>query len=258
MKYHYIYYSYEEWGRGYIGKRSCKCKPEEDVRYFGSYRDKTFKPTQKIILETYDTAEEALDAEIKLQRFFKVVENSHFANQAYQTSTKFFYVMTSEEARNNTIKINQNRTPEQRKEISRKGGKARMSSMSPQQRSQLAIKANMHKTTEQRRESARKVFANWTSEQLSERARKANASLTPEQRSERSRKANASRTLEQRRESARKGKSNMTPEQRSEATRKGSNQKWQCIETGFISSPGSLSNYQKARGIDTSKRIRIN
>lgn len=239
---HYTYYSYEEWGRGYIGKRSCKCKPEEDVKYFGSYTDKTFQPTQKIILETHDTAEEALDAEIKLQRFFKVVENSHFANQAYQTSTKFSYVMTSEEARNNTIKINQNRTAEQRKEISRKAGKVRMASITPEQRSKLAIKANSYKTAEQRRESARKVFANWTSEQLSERARK----------------AHASRTLEQRRESARKGKSNMTPEQRSEAARKGSNQKWQCIETGFISSPGGLSNYQKARGIDTSKRIRIN
>ena len=60
-KYHYTYYSYEEFGRGYIGKRSCPCKPEEDVKYFGSYSDKTFEPTQKIILETYDTAEEAIE-----------------------------------------------------------------------------------------------------------------------------------------------------------------------------------------------------
>jgi hypothetical protein len=30
-----------------------------------------------------------------------------------------------------------------------------------------------------------------------------------------------------------------------------------CIETGFISTPGSLTNYQRNRGIDTSKRKRI-
>ena len=48
-KYFYVYYSYEPWGRGYIGKRECWCLPEEDVKYFGSYRDKTFKPTEKII-----------------------------------------------------------------------------------------------------------------------------------------------------------------------------------------------------------------
>jgi len=49
MKHFYVYYSYEEYGRGYIGKRECKYLPEEDVNYFGSFKDKTFKPTQKII-----------------------------------------------------------------------------------------------------------------------------------------------------------------------------------------------------------------
>ena len=34
-------------------------------------------------------------------------------------------------------------------------------------------------------------------------------------------------------------------------------QKWMCLETGFITSPGALGRYQKARGIDTSKRKRI-
>ena len=50
-KYFYVYYSYEEFGRGYIGSRICKCLPEEDIKYFGSYKDKTFNPTEKIILE---------------------------------------------------------------------------------------------------------------------------------------------------------------------------------------------------------------
>jgi hypothetical protein len=36
-----------------------------------------------------------------------------------------------------------------------------------------------------------------------------------------------------------------------------SSQRWECIETGFISTPSGLSKYQKKRSIDTSKRIRI-
>jgi len=87
---HYVYYSYEEWGRGYIGSRTCKCQSKDDVKYFGSFLDKTFNPTQKIILkEYYNTREEAYADEIVLQNYYKVVQNSHFANRAYQTSTGF-------------------------------------------------------------------------------------------------------------------------------------------------------------------------
>ena len=89
-EYHYVYYSYEEYGRGYIGSRSCKCLPEEDVKYFGSFKDKSFKPSLKIILKSdYATREEAYADEIILQEYYKVVENSHFANRAYQTSIGF-------------------------------------------------------------------------------------------------------------------------------------------------------------------------
>jgi hypothetical protein len=88
MRHHYVYYSYEDFGRGYIGSRTCDCLPEED-RYFGSFYDKTFNPNNKIILEVFDTREEALDAEIKLHQFYDVARNSHFANQSKQTSTGF-------------------------------------------------------------------------------------------------------------------------------------------------------------------------
>mgnify|MGYP006270387995 CR=1 FL=1 len=91
-EYYYTYYSYEEWGRGYIGSRGCKCKPENDVRYFGSFKDKTFKPTQKIILkDDYASRTDAYADEIILQQFYKVVENPHFANKSYQTTTKFYF-----------------------------------------------------------------------------------------------------------------------------------------------------------------------
>ena len=34
-------------------------------------------------------------------------------------------------------------------------------------------------------------------------------------------------------------------------------QRWMCTETGFITSPGSLTHYQKSRGIDTANRVRV-
>lgn len=53
----------------------------------------------------------------------------------------------------------------------------------------------------------------------------------------------------------------LPPEQLGENGRKGSkktnSQKWECTETGFIANPGNLTQYQRARGIDTSKRIRL-
>ena len=93
MKHFYVYYSYEEYGRGYIGKRECDCLPEKDVNYFGSFHDKNFNPSQKIILETFDSVEEALEAEIILHNFYEVDKNPHFANKAKQTSTKFYYCL---------------------------------------------------------------------------------------------------------------------------------------------------------------------
>ncbi len=51
-----------------------------------------------------------------------------------------------------------------------------------------------------------------------------------------------------------------TPQQIIEDTRMGgkttNSQKWMCTETGFVSTPGPLTRYQKARGIDTSKSNR--
>ena len=93
---HYVYYSYEEWGRGYIGVRSTKLDPQEDP-YMGSFRDKHFKPTQKIVLQTFSTRKEALNAEIILHNFYQVHINSHFANRSKQTSAGFCREGMSEE-----------------------------------------------------------------------------------------------------------------------------------------------------------------
>ena len=83
----YVYYSYEQWGRGYIGSRVKEgCYPGES--YLGSYSDETFKPTDKVILFT-GTAEECLAVEVKLHAFFDVVLSPHYANRARQTSAGF-------------------------------------------------------------------------------------------------------------------------------------------------------------------------
>jgi hypothetical protein len=88
-KHHYVYHSFEEWGRDYIGIRSCDCLPEEDTRYFGSFKDKTFKPTGKNILFVCETRQEVAEIEIILHDFFDVAVNPKFANRSKQTSTKF-------------------------------------------------------------------------------------------------------------------------------------------------------------------------
>ena len=90
MENHYVYYSYEEFGRGYIGSRTCDCLPKND-NYLGSYTDETFNPTNKIILETFSTREEALQAEVNLHKFYQVDKNPHFANKSRQKTTGFYY-----------------------------------------------------------------------------------------------------------------------------------------------------------------------
>jgi len=78
-------------------------------------------------------------------------------------------------------------------------------------------------------------------------------------------------TLEQKKEAGRKGGKrsviknkeskigifSLTQEQLSENAKKANSQKWMCLETGYITNAGALSKYQKARNIDTSKRVRV-
>jgi hypothetical protein len=46
-------------------------------------------------------------------------------------------------------------------------------------------------------------------------------------------------------------------EDKSKAAKKANSQRWMCLETGYVSNSGGLSNYQKKRDIDTSKRVRV-
>jgi hypothetical protein len=162
------------------------------------------------------------------------------------------------------------------------GGEGASGMGTPEQRSDRARKVAASLTSEQRSKIVRKLAegrARMTPEQRSEAAKKGQATRTPEQRSEVAKKGQATRTLEQKSEAlrnlaegrarmarmtpeqrselVRKGQATKTPEQRSEASRKGNAQKFQCTETGYITNAGALSKYQKARGIDTSKRKKL-
>jgi hypothetical protein len=87
---YYVYFSYEEWGLGYIGQRTCPpgLTIEEDYKYMGSFSHPTYKPTEKIILAVFSEHEKALDLEIALHRAYRVADNPHFANLAEQRSNK--------------------------------------------------------------------------------------------------------------------------------------------------------------------------
>jgi molecular chaperone DnaK (HSP70) len=79
-------------GRMYIGSRTCSCKPEEDFKYLGSFKDATFKPTQKKILKVFDTREKAFKHECYLHFVLDVSLNPKFANRARVTTTGFTWL----------------------------------------------------------------------------------------------------------------------------------------------------------------------
>jgi hypothetical protein len=243
-KYHYTYYSYEEWGRGYIGSRTCNYLPEEDVDYFGSFKDKTFKPTQKIILKSdYATREEAYADEIILHDYYDVANNPHFANRSNITTTKFSpsKEKSIETGRICGLKLKElsagifSRSKEQLIKDSRKGGKKSHD-----------LKMGIHSRTKEQMSKDGKKGA------LTNKNNNSGIfSLSKEQLRE-----NGKRGVDKLRELG-VGIFAMTEEQRRKNGKITCSQKWQCLETGFITNPGNLTKYQNKRGINTSKRIRL-
>ena len=120
-------------------------------------------------------------------------------------------------------------------------------------------------TTEQRRENGKKYGSN-AGKIGGKKAKELGVGvhgLTREQRRENSKKSasKAGRMGGQKTYELGIGIHGLTPEQRSENSKKNvkkmNSQKWMCTETGFITTPGPLTIYQKAKGIDTSKRKKI-
>jgi hypothetical protein len=256
-EYYYTYYSYEEWGRGYFGSRGCKCLPEDDIRYFGSFRDKTFKPTQKIILkDDYATREEAYVDEIILHDFYDVGNNPHFANRAKATSAKF--CLSKEQSKEIGLKSKElgiglfSLTKEQRIENGRKGGpiggkivgteNKRLGrgifGLSPQQKSEIAKKANK------------------LSSKNTKKGRKPKPPLLEPEELKNCKIKNGKKSGTKHKEN-KTGVCGISPEEHSKRASITNSQKWRCLETGHISNAGGLSKYQKSKGIDTSLRERL-
>ena len=126
-------------------------------------------------------------------------------------------------------------TPEEKSEVCRKAGKKTYEikkgcfSMTPEQRTAVSKKAG-----NRTKELGIGIFA-----------------ITPEERTEISKKAGLTNKKNK------TGIVNLSEEQLSQNCKKVNAQKWMCTETGFIANPGNLSHYQKSKGIDKSKRIRL-
>lgn len=241
---HYTYYSYEEWGRGYIGARSCQCLPEKDIKYLGSFKDKTFNPTHKIILRSdYKTREECIADEVLLHKFYNIHVNSHFANLSRQTSTKFD--LPIEKKIENGIKTGTKmkeekfgicgRSKEKMSEDGRKGGlKSYELNVGVHARSKEKMSEDGHKGGSKSREKGAGIHS-LTQEELLYFAKKGGEktkemgvgihALTPEQRQEHGRKYGkiGGKVSAQRNKDLEVGFYALTTEQRSENGKKGGN-----------------------------------
>lgn len=169
----YTYYSYEEYGRGYIGSRGCTCSVEEDIEYFGSFSDKTFKPTQKIILGTFETRKEAYEAEILLHNFFQVDNNTHFANKCRATSTGFTcskkfsdeeIKQRLKEQKINSVKKWQKNNPEKHKEQKKKYAEKNSDNIKVYQK-------NWNEQNKERRKEYAKLYYEKNKELLKQRSK---------------------------------------------------------------------------------------
>jgi hypothetical protein len=177
-KYHYTYYSYEEWGMGYFGSRSCDCLPEEDVNYFGSFTHKNFHPTQKIILKSdYPTRADAMRDEVILHDYYDVAANPHFANRAKQTSTRFTQagVSPSVETRKKLSKAGKGkkRSEETKKKMSKSFSGKYVSEETREKLRQAGLGKKLSpETIRKREETRRKNYENGPKKVISEETRK--------------------------------------------------------------------------------------
>lgn len=117
--YHILYISFEETpeGRSYVGAHST-----DDLNdgYLGSFVDKNFSPTSRIIVGYFKSRESLLQAEESLQKVLDVVSDTNYANQSFQHGKGFTYGFLgkshTDEFRKNVGERNKQReyTPEMR------------------------------------------------------------------------------------------------------------------------------------------------
>lgn len=244
--FHTVYNSFESGlsGRDYIGKHSTD-DPYDDYR--GSFKDKSFQPDKKIVIGYSKTKEGAVWLEIQWQRAFGVAEDPQFANQSYQTSDKFVTGFSGEEHPMYGAK-----RPDVRERNLRDNP-----SKAPEAAAKIAAAARKRKGTdsqETRRKKAKSLEQriadnpNYQSETGSKGGAKTRelgvGIFDPANKG----KGSRARSPENKRANGLKTSSILN------------SQKWQNTDPNFppyVSTPAGLSAWQKARGIDTSKRVQI-
>jgi hypothetical protein len=75
ITYYYVYATFFPNGNFYIGSRQCECKPDEDGKYTGSYKDKSNGDGTKVILKTFSNENEMTFYETNLIQKFKSYSN---------------------------------------------------------------------------------------------------------------------------------------------------------------------------------------
>jgi len=86
---YYVYVTFFENGDFYIGSRECPCKPEDDVNYFGSYKNQEdYQNGEKVILKTFSNENEMIYYETSLIQKFKSHQNCINVNSSPRVSSK--------------------------------------------------------------------------------------------------------------------------------------------------------------------------
>jgi general stress protein YciG len=142
-------------------------------------------------------------------------------------------------------------SPEEKSEASRKGGKIR--GQYDKENGTGFFNMTTEEKSEASRKGGKKTFENGTGVHAMSFEEKSAVGKKAAETNRKNGTALYGMSLEKRIEAGRKG------------GRKGGKksikitnaQRWQCTKTGYVSTPAGLSTYQKARGIDTSNRIRI-
>ena len=242
--FHTVYLSFEPDGRDYIGKHSSE-DPYDD--YLGSYKDKSFDPTNKIILEYCKTEEGAVEAEIRWQRVFNVVEDPQFVNRSYQTSNKFVTGFKGEEhplfgvkrpdTRQRNLTNNPSKCPEAAKKIA-KAARNRKGTFSDETRHRMGQPVRDRIQQDPEYQSKCGAIGGAKTRELGvgifDPANKGKGSRA---RSPEAKRANGLKT------------STIL-----------NNQRWRNTDPNFEpyeSTPAGLARWQKVRGIDKANRVRV-
>ena len=219
----------EYWGSPYTNKWCWELyTPKKQILEFFEFSDVGWSKAQKvetrIIKQFYNTDNWCLNENCGGNISLEVLRATGIKNGKKQGKINFenkigFFAITKEE----------------RIEIGKKSGKKNyeqgigLAAISKERRSEIS-----RRVVEKNKINKVGIFA-LTKEQMSENGRK-----------------NAIKNKENK-----VGIFGMSLEERRKICGKVNSQKWKCLETGYITTAGPLTTYQKARGIDTSKRMRI-